>query len=93
MSFAIEVLKANIPKYYSFIKPMKLTKGGKYVPDNSEEEFWNAVKEALLALEQKEKLIKLCNELEAMNESEISKTMFGALIGTCKVKEVLGELK
>lgn len=53
----------------------------------------NALGEALLALEQKERLLKICDELEANQTSEIGKTLFGALIGTCKVREVLGLIK
>lgn len=41
-------------------------------------------------IEQKEKLLKLCNELEANEKNEICKTLFGALIGTCKIKEIYG---
>jgi len=85
MSSAIEVLKEWVGKPIIFDE--RFMTGEEYL------EQFNlkvAVKEVLLVLEQKEKLIKHCNELETNNTNEISKTMFGALIGTCKVKEILG---
>ena len=67
---AIEVLKNNIPKYYDFVRPMKLTKEGKFEPDNSEKEFWDAVKMALLALEQVKRLKECIEYFDAGNYLE-----------------------
>ena len=40
-------------------------------------------------LERIEKLSKHLDELEANEKNKIASTLFGALIGTCKVKDIL----
>jgi hypothetical protein len=53
----------------------------------------NALKEALLALEQKEKLSKWLDDVEGFETKEfrdtLEKSLFGKLVGTCKVREIM----
>jgi len=55
-----------------------------------------ALERALLALEQKEKLSKWLDDVEGFETKEFSdtleKTLFGKLVGTCKIREIM-ELK
>jgi hypothetical protein len=83
---AIEVLKRE--KEY-----MKLHCGsisnGQWIP----RDLRLAFDEALLALEQKEKLSKWLDDVEGFETKEfrdtLEKSLFGKLVGTCKVREIM----
>jgi len=51
----------------------------------------NALKEAIELLTKQNKLLEHLNMMEKKEKNYIASTLFGALIGTCKVKDILQE--
>lgn len=88
---AIQVLKKDIISYEEIRKS-----GKKCLTTNNEEccfVHYPEIKEALLALEQKEKLSKWLDDVEGFETKEfrdtLEKSLFGKLVGTCKVREIM----
>lgn len=98
---AIEVLKKEKELYLEKIKD--INKANETRPEDiaemykksikTYEEFISALDKALLALEQKDKLSKWLDDVEGFETKEfrdtLEKSLFGKLVGTCKVREIM----
>jgi len=71
-SNTVSVLRNSIPLNYKYIQPIKFNKNGVAEVDRTNEVFWDSVKEALLALRQKEILLsKAKSRIEILDKEKV----------------------